>query len=116
VTNGQGTTSVPSSLLTISDTNQFALHEVDFGLSTNFQSTSPFNGEYNGLEYSEIKEVPVGISQLGFYGSPGIPIDNITTQQAKQLYDTGALPLSFFTGNWSNGDRAQVDLRHWPQY
>ncbi|MEK7949609.1 hypothetical protein [Luteolibacter soli] len=104
VTNGQGTTTVPSNLLTVSDTNQFALHKVDFGLSTNFQTTSPFNGEYNGLQYSTIKEVPVGISQLGFYGSPGIPIDNITSQQAKQLYDAGALPLSFFTGNWTNGD------------
>lgn len=103
-TTGQGTASVPANLLTSTDDAAWDPHEVDFGLSTNFQSTSPFNGDYNGLTYSPIKEVPVGISQLGFYGSPGIPIDNITTQQAKQLYDAGALPLSFFTGNWSNGD------------
>jgi len=103
-TTGQDTASVPSNLLTTTDASAFALHKVDFGLSTNFQNTSPFNGDYNGLTYSPIKEVPVGISQLGFYGSPGIPIDNITSQQAKQLYDAGALPLSFFTGNWSNGD------------
>ncbi|MCW1887283.1 hypothetical protein OKA04_21275 [Luteolibacter flavescens] len=105
VTNGQGTTNVPSNLLTISDNTQYTQHVVDFGLSTNFQLTSPFNGDYNGLQYSEIQEIPVGISQLGFYGSPGIPIDNITTQQARQLYDTGSLPLSFFTGNWTNGDQ-----------
>jgi hypothetical protein len=103
-TSGQGTAAVPANLLTSTDDAAWDPHTVDFGLSTNFQSTSPFNGDYNGFTYSPIKEVPVGISQLGFYGSPGIPIDNITTQQAKQLYDAGALPLSFFTGNWSNGD------------
>ena len=105
VTDGTGTTSVPGNLLTTTNEDLFDPHTVDFGLSTNFQNTSPFRGTYNELTYSEVKEIPVGISQLGFYGSPGIPIDNITTQQAKQLYDTGALPLSFFTGNWTNGDQ-----------
>lgn len=103
-TNGLGGTAIPANPLTATNPAQYIESTVDFGLSTNFQSTSPFNGEYNGRTYNAVKQIPVGISQLGFYGSPGIPIDNITTQQAKLLYDTGAVPLSIFTGNWSNGD------------
>lgn len=103
-TNGLGGTAIPGNPLTSTNPAHYIDATVDFGLSTNFQTTSPFNGEYNGQIYNALKEIPVGISQLGFYGSPGIPIDNITTQQAKLLYDTGAVPLSIFTGNWSNGD------------
>lgn len=103
-TNGLGDGAIPENPLTSTTPGNYVEESVDFGLSTNFQSTSPFNGEYNNETYNTVKQIPVGISQLGFYGSPGIPIDNITTQQAKLLYDTGAVPLSIFTGNWTNGD------------
>lgn len=103
-TDGTGNTAIPANPLTATNPAHYIESNVDFGLSTNFQSTSPFNGEYNGRTYNPVKETPVGISQLGFYGSPGIPVDNITSQQAKLLYDTGAVPLSLFTGNWNNGD------------
>ncbi|RYD75384.1 MAG: hypothetical protein EOP84_18390 [Verrucomicrobiaceae bacterium] len=75
----------------------------DFGFSTNFQSTSPFNGTYNGQVYADIDEELVGVSALGFYASPGFPTNaaNLTTQQAQLLYSTGALPLAFFTGNFA---------------
>jgi hypothetical protein len=92
---------IPANPLTTDNPANYILSSVDFGLSTNFQKTSPFEGTYNGTQYNAIKQIPVGISQLGFYGSPGIPIDNITTQQAKLLYDTGAVPLALFTGNWN---------------
>jgi len=75
--------------------------KVDFGFSTNFQSTSPFNGFFAGTTYQQIQEEVVGVSPLGFYASPGFPADNITTQQAQLLYLNGALPVSLFTGNWT---------------
>jgi hypothetical protein len=71
----------------------------DLGLSTNFQSTSPFNGNYNGTFFSAIVEQKVGASGLVFIASPGFPASNITTQQAQQLYRNGYLPLAVFTGN-----------------
>ncbi len=103
-TDGSGSGAIPENPLTSTTPANYIEEPVDFGLSTNFQSTSPFNGFYNNRTYNAVKQIPVGISQLGFYGSPGIPIDNITTQQAKLLYDAGSVPLSLFTGNWSNGD------------
>lgn len=41
----------------------------------------------------------VGVISFKFMGSPGIPLTNITTQQAITLAQAGELPLSFFTGN-----------------
>ncbi len=99
---------IPANPLTTTNTNNFVLNYADFGLSTNFQSTSPFVGTYNGLPYNSLKQDIVGISQLGFYGSPGIPIDNITSQQAKLLYDTGAVPLALFTGNWTTDSKKYI--------
>jgi len=75
--------------------------KVDFGFSTNFQSTSPFNGFFAGNTYQDIEEEIVGVSPLGFYASPGFPGDNITTQQAQLLYRNGALPVALFTGDWT---------------
>ncbi len=73
----------------------------DFGFSTNFQTTSPFLGVYEGVTYNPIVEEIVGVSPLGFYASPGFPAEaaNLTTQLAQLLYTTGAVPLSLFTGN-----------------
>lgn len=103
-TNGNEGGAIPENPLTSTTQANYVEEAVDFGLSTNFQSTSPFNGSYNERTYNAVKQTLVGISQLGFYGSPGIPIDNITTQQARLLYSTGAIQLSIFTGNWTNGD------------
>jgi hypothetical protein len=100
-TPGDAANKIPENPLTSTTPANYEESSVDFGLSTNFQKTSPFEGPYNGVQYNTIKEIPVGISQLGFYGSPGIPIDNITTQQAKLLYDTGAIPLALITGDWT---------------
>ncbi|GAT31455.1 hypothetical protein TSACC_13 [Terrimicrobium sacchariphilum] len=72
----------------------------DFGFSTNFQATTPFNGDYLGHTYVSLDETPVGISALQYVASPGFPAGaNLTTQVAQQLYLAGAVPLSLITGN-----------------
>ena len=96
-----GTAGLPNPLNGTTLGTDYELGTVDFGFSTNFQSTSPFNGFYEGVTYSPIVEEIVGVSPLGFYASPGFPADNITTQLAQYLYSTGAVPLALFTGNWT---------------
>lgn len=100
-----GSGAIPANPLTTTNPAYFVTGIADFGLSTNFQRTSPFEGPYNEITYNPIKQVPVGISQLGFYGSPGIPIDSITTQQARLLYDNGSIPLALITGDWTNDNK-----------
>lgn len=107
-TDGTGTGAIPENPLTSTNPANYVEAVVDFGLSTNFQSTSPFNGAYNGRNYVPIKEQIVGVSPLGFYASPGFPGDSITIQQAQRLYSTGSVPLSLFTGNWTNGDQNKI--------
>ncbi|HVJ47257.1 MAG TPA: hypothetical protein VM511_12765 [Luteolibacter sp.] len=95
-------TGAASKILNPLDTPNFVTSTVDFGFSTNFQSTSPFLGPYKGTTYATVREHNVGISPLGFYASPGFPATNITTQQAQLLYKTGVQPLALFTGDWVN--------------
>jgi len=97
-----GTGNLPNPLTGTTQGTDFKLERVDFGFSTNFQSTSPFNGVYEGVTYSPITEEIVGVSPLGFYASPGFPANNITTQQAQYLYTSGSVSLALFTGDWTN--------------
>ena len=100
LTNGTGTGAVPSPLTgAVGVTHEVA--KADFGFSTNFQSTSPFNGVYQSVTYNTVVEEIVGVSPLGFYASPGFPTAgaNITTQLAQQLYKSGSLSLQLFTGD-----------------
>lgn len=85
-------------------TSTFEIGKADFGFSTNFQSTSPFNGVFQGVTYSTVTEEIVGVSPLGFYASPGFPTTaaNITTQQAQLLYTAGSVTLAQFTGDFTN--------------
>jgi hypothetical protein len=108
VGNGTGSGTVPDPVAA-TDAANYVVAKADFGFSTNFQSTSPFNKTYNKVIYSALVEEIVGVSPLGFYASPGFPAGlNITTQLARQLYTNGSLPLSFFTGNWTNGDQNKI--------
>lgn len=110
-TDGTGSGSVPNPL-TSSNPADYEVAKADFGFSTNFQSTSPYNGVFQGVTYSPVVEEIVGISPLGFYASPGFPGSpsssnpsfqpNITTQLARQLYTQGAVSLALFTGDWAN--------------
>ncbi|MEI6490923.1 MAG: hypothetical protein WCO94_00120 [Verrucomicrobiota bacterium] len=87
----------------------YELHTANFGLSTNFQATTPYNGTFNGQVYDALTQETVGISPLIFIASAGFPAGkNLTTQLAQLLWSTGALPLSYFTGDWVNGDQNKI--------
>lgn len=88
----------------------YELSTADFGFSTNFQSTSPFQGTFEGITYASLIQDVVGVSPLGFYASPGFPTTaaNITTQLAQLLYTTGVLPLAQFTGDYVNDSQKWV--------
>ncbi len=85
-------------------TSNYEIGKADFGFSTNFQSTSPFNGVFQSVTYSPVIEEIVGVSPLGFYASPGFPATaaNLTTQQAQLLYTTGSVSLAQFTGDFTS--------------
>ncbi len=99
-TNGTNDGTVVNPLTTAT----FELGKADFGFSTNFQSTSPFNGVFQGVNYAPVIEEVVGVSPLGFYASPGFPSSgaNITTQLAQLLYSSGSVTLAQFTGDFDN--------------
>jgi hypothetical protein len=104
VSNGTGSGSVPNPLTAANLGVDYEVGKADFGFSTNFQATSPFNGVYEGVTYSQVVEETVGVSPLGFYASPGFPASgaNITTQLAQLLYTNGSVPLALFTGDFTN--------------
>lgn len=101
VTDGTGSGSVPNPLTGTTLNTDYIVRKADFGFSTNFQATSPFNGDYQGITYNPVVQETVGVSPLGFYASPGFPASgaNITTQLAQLLYTTGSVKLSLFTGD-----------------
>lgn len=115
-TDGTGTGAVANPL-TSSNPADYEVAKADFGFSTNFQSTSPFNGTFQSVTYSTVIEEIVGVSPLGFYASPGFPGSpvnphgagyeagtykpNITTQLAQLLYTTGSVSLAQLTGNYA---------------
>lgn len=111
--------------LTSTNGAEFEFTTADFGFSTNFQSTSPFSGTYNGVTYGTVIEEIVGVSPLGFYASPGFPGSpvntfgpgyqvadnykpNITTQLAQLLYTTGSVTLAQFTGDFNSHSNYRV--------
>jgi len=100
VSNGTGTANLvnPISTGAVAGTD-YELGKADFGFSTNFQTTSPYNGVFEGVTYNTVVEEIVGVSPLAFYASPGFPADNITTQQAQLLYSNGVLSVGLFTGD-----------------
>jgi len=103
VSNGTGTGAVANPLSATNLNVDYEIGKADFGFSTNFQSTSPFNGVFEGVTYNPVIEEIVGVSPLGFYASPGFPTAgaNITTQLAQLLYTSGSVSLAQFTGDFS---------------
>jgi len=118
VSNGTGSGTVPNPLTGTTLGVDYEIGKADFGFSTNFQSTSPFNGVYQSVTYNTVIEEIVGVSPLGFYASPGFPgspsstnpsfVPNITTQLAQLLYTSGSVPLSLFTGDHTNDNEKWV--------
>ncbi len=78
-----------------------------FIVSSNFQSTSPFRGTYQGVTYANLVDSLTGVIPLKYAASPGFPAAgaNITSQLAQALYSNGALPLALFTGNNADEDK-----------
>ena len=107
---GTGSTALADPNLGVTEGVDYELSTADFGFSTNFQSTSPFQGVYQSVTYSTLQEDVVGVSPLGFYASPGFPTSaaNITTQQAQLLYSTGVASLALFTGDFANDSNKLV--------
>ncbi len=71
----------------------------DFTMSTNFQATSPYVGNYQGVPYETLTDQLIGVTGLKFLASPGFPGDNVTSQALEALYLSGAQPAAIFTGN-----------------
>lgn len=124
VTDGTGSGSVPNPLNGTTLGTDYELGVADFGFSTNFQSTSPYNGTFQGVTYNPIVEETVGVSPLGWYGSagfPGSPVNsfgagyefgtykpNVTTQLLQLLYKSGVISLAQITGDWTNHKNINV--------
>jgi hypothetical protein len=70
-------------------------------MSTNFVSSSPYTPgtAFEGGVYPTLVDELVSVVGMKWIGSKGLPIDNITPQQAQVLFLSGRLPLAFFTGN-----------------
>ena len=64
----------------------------DIAFSDCWQQATIFNSPV-------LTDTIVGVVQFRWVTSAGSPITNITPQQARVLYETGKLPLSFFTNN-----------------
>ena len=77
----------------------------DFTMSTNFQSTSPYDGVYQGSQYESLVDQLIGVTGLKYLGSKNFPGDNVTSQQLEALYLSGAQPLSLFTGNTADQNK-----------
>jgi len=63
----------------------------DIAFSDCWQNASVFNTP-------QLVDTIVGVVQFRWVTSPGSPITNISPQEARVLYESGPLPLSFFTG------------------
>jgi len=83
-----------------------------FIVSSNFQSTTPYRGLYQGVTYATLIDSLTGVIPLKYVASPGFPAAgaNITTQLVQSLYTTGALPLALFTGSSADEDKVVYAL------
>jgi hypothetical protein len=81
-------------------------HVPDFITSSNFQSTSPYIGTYQGTTYATLVDTLTGVLPMKWLASPGFTGTNFTTQLAQLLYKTGAVPLALFTG--SSADQHKI--------
>ena len=81
----------------------------DIALSDVFQGTTPFNGAFNGVNYSPLTDNVVGVVAFVFVGSRNFPANQTMTPQiAQTLYPGGLVPLSEFTGNAADDDTGVI--------
>jgi hypothetical protein len=84
-----GTTGTVASNLTLIASDGVA---ADIAFSDVWQNASVFNTPL-------LTDTIVGVVQFRWVTSPGSPITNISPQEVRVLYESGSLPLSFFTGS-----------------
>ncbi|MEA3208024.1 MAG: hypothetical protein QOE70_1081 [Chthoniobacter sp.] len=79
----------------------------DIALSTNFVSSSPFIGNYQGHFYEDLtpQDQIVSVVGLKWVASKGFPGDNITPQLVRYLFANGSAPLALFTGKTSDQNK-----------
>ncbi len=70
----------------------------DFSMSTNFQSTSPYIGLYQGTNYATLLDQKVAAIPMKFLGSKGYPGDNLTTQRVAIALHHGCLAFGSVHG------------------
>jgi hypothetical protein len=94
-------------------------HHPDVAMSDTFQSTSQFNGTFNGVTYASLTESPgtsaghgspVGIVPFKWCASNGATISNITSQLCRMLYANGKVPLALFTGASADETKPVIPL------
>ncbi len=82
-------------------------HHPDVAMSDTFQSTSQFNGTFNGVTYASLTESPgtsaghgspVGIVPFKWCANNGATVTGVTSQMLRTLYSGGKIPLALFTG------------------
>ncbi len=80
----------------------------DMAFTDAFQSSTPFNGTFNGVTYANLLDHNVGVVTFVFAASKNFPLGtgsgtsssySMTVQLAQALYPVGAIPLSSITGN-----------------
>jgi hypothetical protein len=100
-TNATGTNSSAGNSTSAQNTNN-QLAQLTF--SDTFQSTSAFNGTFNGVSYSTLSgfdgaDGEVGVVSFNWIGSVNIPASNLSANLANQLLAAGTVPLALLTGN-----------------
>jgi hypothetical protein len=104
----------PTTTANNSDTTKAENHTPDFTIADEWQASTPWIGT-NGVgdainggngtngdgtsTFSTLVDDIVGVLAYKFVASPGFPASNITPNLANQLYTSGSIPLSQFTGN-----------------
>jgi len=81
----------------------------DVAMSDTWQSSSNYNGTYQGVNYAALTESgtsPVGIVPFKWIASPNATFTNITAQQIRGLYGNGYLPQALFTSG--TGDETKL--------
>ena len=92
---------------------QTELEVPDIAMSDNFQSSSAFFGLFRGVIYPALIESPnspVGVVPFKFLANNGAPggLNNITSQQARDLFAAGTLSLAYFTGNHADENKTVI--------
>jgi hypothetical protein len=72
----------------------------DIAMADNLQSSTFFNGTFQGDTYAALTDFAVGVIPFRWVASNGFPGSiSMTNQLAQYLYGAGVIPLAMFTGD-----------------